>query len=287
MYILFDIGGTKTRIAVSTDGKGFRDPHIFPTPQSYEEGIQTITAHIHDLLQGARLEAIAGGIPGPLDEAHTTLVRAPHLAGWVGKSLKHDLEKTFRVPVFLENDAAVVGLGEAVHGAGRGHEIVAYITVSTGVGGVRVVDGLIDKSAFGFEIGHQVIDIHGEMCAACDVPGHLETYISGSSLEKKYHVLPTSIEDPRVWDEVARILAYGLNNTTVYWSPHIIILGGAIMRNNPIDLFGRVKEYFKESTRIFSRLPHLERASLGDVGGLHGSLELLRQKRSRTSSSFS
>ena len=33
----------------------------------------------------------------------------------------------------------MVGLGEAVHGAGRGNCIVMYMTISTGVGGARIV----------------------------------------------------------------------------------------------------------------------------------------------------
>jgi glucokinase len=53
------------------------------------------------------------------------------------------------------------GLGEAVFGAGKGREIVVYMTISTGVGGARIVGGKIDASAMGFEPGHQIIDACG------------------------------------------------------------------------------------------------------------------------------
>ena len=59
----------------------------------------------------------------------------------------------------IANDTAVVGLGEAHRGAGIGYNIVTYITVSTGVGGTRIVDGRIDRRIYGFEPGHQTIDI--------------------------------------------------------------------------------------------------------------------------------
>ena len=39
---------------------------------------------------------------------------------------------------------------------GEGLEIVAYHSVSTGVGGVKIEDGEISHSSIGFEPGHQI-----------------------------------------------------------------------------------------------------------------------------------
>jgi len=40
MYLLFDIGATKTRIAVSKDRVTFEDPVIFNTVADYSAGIK-------------------------------------------------------------------------------------------------------------------------------------------------------------------------------------------------------------------------------------------------------
>ena len=64
---------------------------------------------------------------------------------------------------YLANDSDLDGLGEATVGAGKGFNIVAYITVSTGIGGVRIVGGKIDVSTYGFEPGHQIIDADGSI----------------------------------------------------------------------------------------------------------------------------
>ncbi|OGZ45736.1 MAG: hypothetical protein A3C84_04400 [Candidatus Ryanbacteria bacterium RIFCSPHIGHO2_02_FULL_48_12] len=277
MYLLFDIGGTTTRIAISKDGRQFVEPKYVPTPASYREGLDALIATGKHFAGDKKIEGVSGGIAGPLDAAHTTLANSPHLPDWVDKPFKRDLEKAFRCPVYLENDAAFVGLGEATDGAGRGFGIVAYVTVSTGVGGVRIVDGKIDRNAYGFEIGHQIIDINGPLCATCAMPGHLEEYISGTSLERKYKMRPSDITDPDVWRESARVLSYGLNNVMVHWSPELIILGGAIMRKGPREFFQQTRDYFEQTVKIYPKLPRVERSVLGDIGGLHGALVHLNQ----------
>jgi len=100
------------------------------------------------------------------------------------------LEEILEVPVFLRNDTAIVGLGEAHAGAGKGHEIVVYITVSTGVGGVRIIKGEIAKNQFGFEIGHQIIDLDGSVCPSCEKPVDLENMISGRATEQRLKIKP-------------------------------------------------------------------------------------------------
>ena len=39
MYILFDIGGTKTRVVASEDLETYGEPIKFETPKSFDEGI--------------------------------------------------------------------------------------------------------------------------------------------------------------------------------------------------------------------------------------------------------
>ncbi|OHA65822.1 MAG: hypothetical protein A3D64_01030 [Candidatus Wildermuthbacteria bacterium RIFCSPHIGHO2_02_FULL_49_9] len=51
------------------------------------------------------------------------LVASLHITSWVGKPLKRELEYVFRAPVRVENDTALVGLREAVRGAGQGYPI--------------------------------------------------------------------------------------------------------------------------------------------------------------------
>jgi predicted NBD/HSP70 family sugar kinase len=186
------------------------------------------------------------------------------------------------IETYIENDTAMVGLGEAAYGAGKDFDIVAYLTISTGVGGARIVGRRIDANVFGFEPGHQIIDADGTMCPDCRAfeddrgLGHLEAHISGSAIEKRFGKHPSEIDDEKVWDDLARYLAYGLNNTIVHWSPEVVVLGGGMMKSTGIKI-ERIDHYLEDILKIFPERPLLKLAELGDVGGLFGGLSYIKQ----------
>jgi predicted NBD/HSP70 family sugar kinase len=280
-YALYDIGGTKTRIAISRDGTTFEDPTIINTPKDYREGIDQI-AKISKDLAGEPITAAGGGIAGVLSRDRSLYLGGPNLLGWGGRAIPQLLSEKLGCPVYLENDTAIVGLGEAYHGAGKGGDIVVYMTISTGVGGVRIVHGDIDVSVFGFEPGHQIIDAGGGLHKGVGGYGvDLEGYISGSAVEMRYGKKPFEITDPEFWDEMARLLAYGLNNTIVHWSPDIVVLGGSMMKQIGIPV-NRVREHLAGMLHIYPQLPRIVKAELGDIGGIYGALHFIDHRYRET-----
>lgn len=271
MYLLFDIGGTNMRIAVSSDGKSISSSKIVPTLKDFEEGIKTFKEVADELSKGQKIEAIAGGLAGPLDREKTMLISSPHISEWVNKPFKQRLAEEFSCPVYLENDADLAGLGEACFGAGMNQDIVVYLTISTGVGGARIVNKKIDQNSLGFEPGHQIIVIDGNSCN-CGGKGHLEVYIGGYYLEKLHGKKAEDLNDPVIWDQVANYLTVGLHNTIVHWSPDIIVLGGSVTKSIPLD---KVKENLSQILTIFPKVPEIVKSSLGDQAGLFGALKLL------------
>jgi len=278
MYAYFDIGGTKTRVALSSDGTRFDEPMKFDTPASFEEGVSRVLEAVRSLAHGARIEAAGGGVAGPLDPERRMLVSSPNLPGWVGMPLQERLKEAIDAPVYVENDSALVALGEAHHGAGRGDDIMAYITVSTGIGGARVVDGRIDRNVFGFEPGHQVLDIDATvfpMLAAREAEGML----SGTATARRFHRKAYEVTDPAVWEELARLLAHMLNNTIVHWSPRSVVLGGSMIVGDPAIDPERVAHYLHEVCTIYPTLPTVKRATLADLGGLYGAMTYVAQRQ--------
>ena len=267
MHLLFDIGGTKTRIAFSEDGTSINEPIIFDTPQDFSEGLKVFRTHTEQLIGNKKITSVVGGFPGVFNKSKNTVLRAPNLPGWEGKPLQAELEKICGTPVVLENDAALAGLGEATCGAGKGHSIVAYLTISTGVGGARIVDGKIDRNVYGFEPGHQIINLENGKT--------LEQYVSGKSIENIYHQKPHEITDKAIWNECAKHLAVGVHNAIVFWSPDIIVLGGSMMHEPGISI-EIVRDEVKKLLTIFSEIPTIEKSSLGDAAGLYGALALSR-----------
>lgn len=260
------------RIAVSPDGKTLAESKIIPTPESFAEGIKILKQTADELSHNEKITTVAGGIAGPLDKEKTMLSAGPHISGWIQKPLKVELEEKFSAPVYLENDTALIGLGEAVKGAGVGQNIVAYLGIGTGVGGARIVDQKIDENSLGFEPGHQIIVPDGNQCR-CGGKGHLETYVGGAYLAEIYHKQVEEIKDPNIWESMAKYLSIGLNNTIVHWSPDIVVLGGSVMKGLPIE---SVTTHLKDSLTIFRNPPPITTAALGHDGGLYGALELLK-----------
>lgn len=257
------------RVAASSDGRILSAVDIASVSADFSVGMLKLKELAEKLNNGKAFSVVVCGVAGPLNEEKTMITNAPHLEGWHNRPLKSELEKAFDVPVFLENDAALAALGEAVFGAGKGYSTVAYLTISTGVGGARIVNGKIDENAFGFEPGHQIID-SGRT---------LEELISGSGLEKRFGKKPEEINDDNVWEEAARYLAVGVNNISVIWSPEVIVIGGAVASNR-ISL-ERVEFYLGQILKIFPKMPILKKAELGDQSGLYGGLALLNKIHNR------
>ena len=271
MYLLFDIGGTKMRLALSKDGKTFDEPKVVETPKDFTEAIKVFKEIADELIKGESVEAVAGGMKGPFNKEKTGVVNSLILTDWNNKPLKEELEKIITAPVFIENDTAMVGLGEMQNGAGKGSEIGVYITVSTGVGGTKYENGVIDENRFGFEPGHQIIDVENNKS--------LEDLVSGTALEEREGKRAKDVTDPAVWDELAHTLAYGVYNTILHWSPDTVVLGGSMIVGDPAIDVKVVEKYLKEINTKLPELPEIKKAELGDFGGLYGALTLLKQQK--------
>ena len=159
MYLGIEIGGTKLQLAV---GPGDGPPLIDSRRAEIrlEDGAGGILRQIEsigrELIDRHHPRAIGIGFGGPVDaEAGRTII-SHQVEGWTDFALVDWCRETFGLPAGLSNDADAAGLAEALFGAGRGHRVVFYITVGSGIGGALVIDGRIYSGGHGItsEIGH-------------------------------------------------------------------------------------------------------------------------------------
>jgi predicted NBD/HSP70 family sugar kinase len=265
-YLIFDLGATNTRLALSSDGRSLGKEISFPTDAS-AGGQAELVAQARRLIGTGDLKLVVGGAAGTVDRKKGILLETPNME-WGRVDLAGLFKQAFGAKLVLENDTAVVGLGEAHHGAGKPQGIMVYITISTGVNAVRLVDGQIDRSTFGFEVGRQLVSAAGEP------PVTLEQSIGGHALQQRYGRLPRSIDDPAVWHRETGQLAQALYNLTLEWSPELIVLGGSMMRDLPIPW---IRTELEKLPQVFPKWPELRLAKLEDKGGLYGGLELIKE----------
>ena len=276
-YVLFDIGGTNTRVATSEDLKSFTKPIKFKTPKDFNTGVEKLCASIQDLCPKG-LRGAAGGVRGVLTEDRGTIAHDEILTGWVEEPLLERLKDELKTDIYLENDTAVVGLGEYHFGAGKAAEIMVYHTISTGVGGVKIEEGMIDDYHIGFEPGRQILDIDRTILGE-DVSPTLQNLVSGTAVEARTGQKPYEIpQSDAIWDQLAEYLAHGLRNTILYWSPDMIVLGGSMIVGDPRI---RLEDIVRHTEVILAGevpCPLIKDATLGDEGGLYGAMSLLSQK---------
>lgn len=291
MHAVFDIGGTKTRVATTKDA-ALRDVTAFRTPASYEEGIELLAGALRKVAGGTP-DGVVGGIRGILLPDRSGVDYDHILTDWQDRPLVRDLAVRLGLPeasVLLENDAALAALGEASYGAGKGYGIVAYHTVSTGVGGARIDHGRIDSYHRGFEPGHQVIDVDRTLHAQAERQdgAELEEYISGSAIERRFGKKAYEIpQGDSLWNELALVLAHGLKNTVAYWSPEVIVLGGSMMLGEPRIRIADVERHLARLLGSAVPPPPLVLATLGDESGLYGAVAHLANHQADTVSAVS
>ena len=124
------------------------------------------------------------------------------------------------VPVLIENDVKLAGLGEAriMHPIPTS---VMYISISTGIGIGVIEDGKIDKAMRKSEAGHMFIEYDGRV-------QRYESFASGKSIVKIYKKFAREITSKRTWRQIADRISRGLLVLVPVIQPDVIVFGGSV-----------------------------------------------------------
>ena len=188
-----DIGGTKVAAGLVDHNGEIKRQIRTPMVANGEatEGLAAVVSSIDLLLDhDADARTLIGGIgicaPGPLDPSTGIVINPPNVPCWRNFPLAAEIEKVYRVPVKVENDANAAALAEAYWGAGRGYRHIFYAGIGTGIGTGIVFAGRIYNGRTGAaaEGGHMSIDYHGPLCG-CGKPGCIEVLAAGPAIARR------------------------------------------------------------------------------------------------------
>ncbi|HRF47387.1 MAG TPA: ROK family transcriptional regulator [Anaerolineales bacterium] len=212
--------------------------------------------------QGMRLLGLGLGVPGLVDVTAGTLLFAPNL-GWADVPLKARLQRKFKMPIEVANEANLAALGESYFGAARGVNFVLYVSAGIGLGGGIVLNREVLPGAAGFagEVGHMTMDPNGAQCN-CGNFGCWETFVSQWAVFRRVReaveggrpstltttcggdwgrlTVPDVVDAARAGDGVARdalaetgrYLGIGLANLINALNPERVVLGGALCQGH-------------------------------------------------------
>ena len=288
MIIGIDLGGTKIAAALADDhGKIITDVNI---PTEAAKGQRTVIDNVIKAVamlmssSKKKVTCLGIGVPGPILYKTGIVIEPPNLPGWKQVNLKKILEKRFKIPVQLDNDANCAALAEAKFGAGRKAKDFLYITVSTGIGGGVIIDRKLYRGAIGAagEFGHMIIDPQGPLCG-CGNHGCFEALASGTAIKKRAGMDAISVElaarqgDEKalqVIRETAHYLAIGFANLVNVFNPELIVVGGGVSKMREL-LFNPIREEFKKyALTLPAKNVQIVRAKLGDEVGVLGAIAL-------------
>jgi glucokinase len=191
-----DLGGTFVKVALVSD-----EGHIVFTnklPIGNQATKDIILDTIEKIIQMAIEEAnikeldvigIGLGTPGIVQDG-VILGGSENLDGWENIDLSTYYTQKFDLPVLVDNDANLMGLGEFYYGAAKGCTDVVFLTIGTGIGGAIIANGELygGYQNRGTELGHITVKHDGLDCN-CGGRGCLEVYSSTTALIRDYSEL--------------------------------------------------------------------------------------------------
>lgn len=251
LRIGIDLGGTKIEfIALESDGREVHKHRVATPRGDYEGTVRAIKEGVELIERELRRSATVGvGIPGTVSGITHTVKNAN--STWMnGKPFDKDLCMALTREVRCANDANCLAVSEATDGAGVGKRLVFAVILGTGCGGGIAVEGRVHNGPNGVagEWGHTVLpwmradEFPGPQCY-CGFRGCIETWISGTGLEKDYEratsakLLGKEIVARSAGGEAAALacleryedrLTRSLAQLVNILDPDVIVLGGGV-----------------------------------------------------------
>jgi glucokinase len=266
-YLAIDIGATKTLIAPFSKKGQIITKIKFPTPQDYQEFEDSLRTNISNLGIES-VTAVGIGIPGLIDHKTGLSIDTGGNLSWKNVPVKEDVAKMLAGPkVYIHNDAKLAGLSEAV--LLKQYKKVLYLTISTGIGGAVIVDGLIDPDFINFEPGRMPLEHEGKV-------KRWEQFASGKAFYDKYHVFASDAKDPKILKAHSKLIAMGLNDVLANVQPEVVVMGGGLGAH--IEKF---KHFLIEELKVHKDklvpIPPLVKAKRAEEAVIYGCYEFIKQ----------
>ena len=273
-------------------------------PVLVEDGPDVVLAVVEEQVQALVAEVAAGwdsvvavavGVPGPVDVVTGRVMQPPVMPGWHDHPVRDRLAERFAVPVFVENDANLMALGEQrVHWPAA--PSLVLVKVDSGVGAGIVLGGRLYRGVDGGagDIGHIRMHGHEERCR-CGAVGCLAAVVSAGSIVRRLADAGKQVEGRAVSDTadllrlvqggdadaVAAVRAAGqhagevLTTVVSVVNPEILVLAGDMAHTNGHFVTGLREVVYQRSLPRATRSLRLVTTKLGDTATLLGAVELV------------
>jgi len=299
--LAIDLGGTRLKAGVVV-GQTVVRQLVAPTgdEQGFDHVLRNLCAVGDELTRATPVEAIGVGVPAIVDPETGRVVDVrKNLLGLIGFPLAETLRARYDVPVTVENDARLYGLGEIVAGAAQGAKNAVCLTFGTGVGCCVLLDGRIlrgRRGVGGILGGHITLQADGSLCT-CGNYGCYEVLCRASALveharltvadpdgasDDQYPTAEAVLAAAAAGDRAAqaalatylRHLAAGVVSYVNLFDPDVVVLGGGLFNAAAQILEPIVEEVQARAWGMAGHEISIRAAALGDQAALIGGAAL-------------
>jgi glucokinase len=260
--LVADFGGTRIKIGLMQNGRllahdilaTIDEEPMDCTMEKVGDGLEGL-CHAHGITPQA-CNGFAAGFPALVDNSTNRIL--DHYGKFPGAP-QFDFDgwsaRRWGLPVALDNDARLALLGEWQHGAGRGSNHQAIVTLGTGVGSAVLLDGILFRGPDcrgGNLCGHWIVKPNGHPCA-CGNRGCVEAETGSGSLHERARErlaltnrtaeLPDSLDYSLLLELAGQQVDWAVamrDEAILYWSIlcgnminafdlNLVVLGGGVM----------------------------------------------------------
>ena len=265
-----DVGGTKLEVGVVDEaGCVVRSARAATVGADGEELFAALAGVIGTVVGGD--EVVCGvGCGGPM-AAGGASVTPLNIPVWREFPLRARLAALTGLPVFVDNDAKALALGEGWRGAARGVADYLAMVVSTGVGGgivsgSRLLDGAAGNAG---HIGHVIVVPGGRVCG-CGARGCLEAEASGPAIAAATGV-PVESASADVVRRTGTLVGRAVASVANLLDLRLAVVAGSVALGFGPPFFEAAQAELDRSARLsFSVGARVTPAGLGAAGPLVG-----------------
>ncbi len=312
--ISVDLGGTKILSALINDNKEIiaREKVATKFKKGPAQLVKDIVESVFMLLEKAgvtedKIKAICLGVPGTVNPLSGIIGNAPNLQ-IKNYNIKKALQKHFKIPVLIENDVNLGGLGIKKYEFNDKVNNMLVIFVGTGIGGALFFDGKIYRgsSYFAGEIGHILVSEEG-MLLGNKKKTTFETLASRTAIVKailkdikagKKSVITELVADKKAIkskvllqamlkndkvvksniNKASKIIGTVLGSIVTLLNIDTIVLGGGVIEAMGKYMLPVIKKEFEKAVLPEpGKIVNLVTTKLGDDAAIYGGLALAEE----------
>lgn len=300
LVLAIDLGATHATVAIADLGGRILDAltHELDIADGPEHVLDTTLAEGRRLLErgdhGAdRLVGVGIGVPGPVEHSTGRPTNPPIMPGWDRFDVPGYVQRTFDVPVLVDNDVNILALGE--HAVSwPGVDDLIFVKVSTGIGAGIISGGVLQRGAQGSagDMGHVHVPYSHDSPRPAGDERDLEAIASGTAIAADLRAQgvdaaassdvvalvrsgnPAAITATRqAGREVGEVLATVVNML----NPSMIVIGGSIARAGEHLLAGIREVVYRRSIPLATQHLGIVQSQAGERAGALGAAIMVTQ----------